>query len=68
MVQVCAENFVIYKRENHPDVRAVIPRREDLPGERGVLIVAHATHKLKSGFFFLLQVRLRRQAFHHRRG
>ncbi|KAF2295949.1 hypothetical protein GH714_035293 [Hevea brasiliensis] len=54
-VLVCAENFVIYKNEGHPDVRAVIPRRADLPAERGVLIVSAATHKQKSMFFFLLQ-------------
>ncbi|BAT93596.1 hypothetical protein LR48_Vigan02g268000 [Vigna angularis] len=54
-VLVCAENFVIYKNQGHPDVRAVIPRRNDLPAERGVLIVSAAMHKLKSMFFFLLQ-------------
>ncbi|KAF5742643.1 splicing factor family protein [Tripterygium wilfordii] len=54
-VLVCAENFVIYKNQGHPDVRAVIPRRADLPAERGVLIVSAATHKQKSRFFFLLQ-------------
>ncbi|KAI9128782.1 hypothetical protein K1719_000265 [Acacia pycnantha] len=54
-VLVCAENFVIYKNQGHPDIRAVIPRRLDLPAERGVLIVSAAMHKLKSMFFFLLQ-------------
>ncbi|KAH0451477.1 hypothetical protein IEQ34_018776 [Dendrobium chrysotoxum] len=54
-VLVCAENFVIYKNQGHPDVRAVIPRRADLPAERGVLIVSAATHRQKSMFFFLLQ-------------
>ncbi|GFY83635.1 cleavage and polyadenylation specificity factor (CPSF) A subunit protein [Actinidia rufa] len=54
-VLVCAENFVIYKNQGHPDVRAVIPRRGDLPAERGVLIVSAAMHKQKSMFFFLLQ-------------
>ncbi|CAN4090131.1 unnamed protein product [Withania somnifera] len=54
-VLVCAENFVIYKNQGHPDVRAVIPRRVDLPAERGVLIVSAAMHKQKSMFFFLLQ-------------
>lgn len=54
-VLVCAENFVIYKNQGHPDVRAVIPRRADLPAERGVLIVSAAMHKLKTMFFFLLQ-------------
>ncbi|KAJ8763135.1 hypothetical protein K2173_025520 [Erythroxylum novogranatense] len=39
----------------HPDVRAVIARREDLPAERGVLIVSTVTHRQKSMFFFLLQ-------------
>eukprot|EP00854_Cymbomonas_tetramitiformis_P004112 gene4112-5087_t len=54
-VLVCAENFVIYKKEGHPDVRAVIPRRNDLPGDRGVLLIASTTSKVKSGFFFLVQ-------------
>ncbi|XP_030928256.1 spliceosome-associated protein 130 A [Quercus robur] len=54
-VLVCAENFVIYKNQGHPDLRAVIPRRADLPAERGVLIVSAATHKQKAMFFFLLQ-------------
>ncbi|KAG5533303.1 hypothetical protein RHGRI_027481 [Rhododendron griersonianum] len=54
-VLVCAENFVIYKNQGHPEVRAVIPRRGDLPAERGVLIVSAAMHKQKSMFFFLLQ-------------
>eukprot|EP00897_Mesotaenium_endlicherianum_P002524 jgi/Mesen1/229/ME1141729C07661 len=54
-VLVCAENFVIYKNQGHPDVRAVIPRRADLPAERGVLVVSAATHRQKAMFFFLLQ-------------
>ncbi|MCO5600362.1 hypothetical protein L7F22_054473 [Adiantum nelumboides] len=54
-VLVCAENFVIYKNQQHPEVRAVIPRRGDLPAERGVLIVAAGTLRQKSMFFFLLQ-------------
>lgn len=54
-VLVCAENFIIYKNENHEEVRAVIPRRTDLPGDRGVLIVSYATHKKKAYSFFLVQ-------------
>uniref|UniRef100_A0A803KTF9 EF-hand domain-containing protein n=1 Tax=Chenopodium quinoa TaxID=63459 RepID=A0A803KTF9_CHEQI len=50
---VCAENFVIYKNQGHPDVRCLIPRRLDLPAERGVLIVSAVKHK--SMPFFLLQ-------------
>ncbi|PIA27981.1 hypothetical protein AQUCO_07400081v1 [Aquilegia coerulea] len=54
-ILVCAENFVIYKNQGHPDVRAVIPRRADLPAERGVLIVSVATHRHRATFFVLLQ-------------
>nr|CAD1827478.1 unnamed protein product [Ananas comosus var. bracteatus] len=54
-VLVCAENFIIFRNQGHPEVRAVIPRRADLPAERGVLIVSAATHRQKSMFFFLLQ-------------
>ena len=38
-------------------IRAVIPRRSTLAGDRGVLIVNYAMHKQKTLFFFLLQVR-----------
>eukprot|EP00232_Nephroselmis_pyriformis_P023620 CAMPEP_0182873278 /NCGR_PEP_ID=MMETSP0034_2-20130328/12223_1 /TAXON_ID=156128 /ORGANISM="Nephroselmis pyriformis, Strain CCMP717" /LENGTH=801 /DNA_ID=CAMNT_0025005915 /DNA_START=153 /DNA_END=2554 /DNA_ORIENTATION=- len=54
-VLVCAENFIIYKNQGHADVRAVIPRREDLPGERGVLLVAHAAFKQKNNFYLFVQ-------------
>eukprot|EP00198_Chlamydomonas_reinhardtii_P011963 XP_001701300.1 nuclear pre-mRNA splicing factor, component of splicing factor 3b [Chlamydomonas reinhardtii] len=40
---------------DHEEVRAVIPRRSDLPGDRGVLIVSYATHKKKAYSFFLVQ-------------
>ncbi len=40
-------------------VRAVIPRRSTLAGDRGVLIVNYAMHKQKTLFFFLLQARTR---------
>ncbi|KXZ43846.1 hypothetical protein GPECTOR_79g125 [Gonium pectorale] len=54
-VLVCAENFIIYKNQDHEEVRAVIPRRSDLPGDRGVLIISYATHKKKAYSFFLVQ-------------
>lgn len=54
-VLVCAENFVLYRNQDHEEVRAVIPRRADLPGDRGVLIVSYASHKKKAYSFFLLQ-------------
>lgn len=54
-VLVCAENFLLYRHQGHEELRAVLPRREDLSGDRGVLIVAYASHKKKSYSFFLLQ-------------
>ena len=57
-VLVCAENFIIFKNEDHPDVRAVIPRRSNLSEDRGVLIVSHATHKQRSRIYFFVQVTL----------
>ena len=54
-VVVCAENFIIYKNRDHADVRAVIPRRKDLPPERGCLITAASLHRQKGLFFFLVQ-------------
>lgn len=54
-VLVCAENFIIYKNQDHEEVRAVIPRRNDLAADKGVLIVSYATHKRKAYAFFLVQ-------------
>ena len=54
-VLVCCENFIIYKHQNHDEVRAVIPRRTSLAGDRGVLIVSSAGHRSKNSFFFLAQ-------------
>eukprot|EP01047_Picozoa_sp_COSAG01_P019033 COSAG01_NODE_1046_length_11949_cov_4.662700_2_plen_984_part_00 len=54
-VLVCSENWIVYKNMGHPDRRAPTPRRAGLPGERGTLIVASATHKQKGMFFFLAQ-------------
>ncbi|KAF6255086.1 CPSF A subunit region-domain-containing protein [Scenedesmus sp. NREL 46B-D3] len=54
-VLVCAENFLLYRNQGHEEVRTVLPRREDLSGDRGVLVVAYASHKKKAYSFFLLQ-------------
>ena len=56
-VLVCAENYLIYMKDGMPEtIQAVIPRRNTLRGDRGVLIVAWAKHQVKTMFFFLLQV------------
>eukprot|EP00971_Amphidinium_carterae_P310188 6163780-Amphidinium_carterae.1 len=54
-VLVCCENCLVYKKQGHPDVLCAIPRRLEMAQEKGLLIVAHATHKLKDFFFFLIQ-------------
>lgn len=56
-VLVCAENYLIYMKDGITEtIQAVIPRRNNLRGDRGVLIVAWAKHQVKTMFFFLLQV------------
>ena len=41
-VLVFAENWVLYCNENHPEIRAPLPRREFLPENRGTLIITTA--------------------------
>ncbi|KIY91781.1 Splicing factor 3B subunit 3 [Monoraphidium neglectum] len=54
-VLVAAENFLLYRHQGHEELRAVLPRRDVLPADRGVLIVSYAAHKKKAYSFFLLQ-------------
>ena len=52
------ENYIIFKNVgDQPDIRCPIPRRRnDLDDpDRGMIIVAHAMHKTKTMFFFLMQ-------------
>ena len=52
-VLVCADNFVMYMHEGHETVQTLIPRRQSLPAERSILLLASATHK-KAGQFVVL--------------
>jgi splicing factor 3B subunit 3 len=54
-VLVCSENAITYKHQKHADVRATVPRREGMPFERGLMIIASTMHKSKNMFFFLMQ-------------
>ena len=54
-VLVCGENWISYKNQGHIEVRTPIPRRRDLPTQRGVLITCGVLHKVKERFFYLLQ-------------
>ena len=46
-VLVFAENWVLYRNEGHPEVRAPLPRREHLPESRGTLLVCYAFFQQK---------------------
>jgi splicing factor 3B subunit 3 len=59
-VLVCCENFVLYRNPGAgaaapPELRAVIPRRADLPPERGVLLTAAAVLRQKARFYAFAQ-------------
>ncbi len=57
-VLLCQENFIVYKNfGDQMDIKCPIPRRRsDLDDvNRGVILVASATHKTKTMFFFLVQ-------------
>ena len=56
-VLVCSENFITYKKDGHPDVRVPIPRRKEMPKERGIMIVNSQMHikRDKTDFFLLVQ-------------
>ena len=66
-VLVCSENYITFKHNSAPhinedglgtddkDLKAVIPRRQDMAPDHGLLIVSYAAHKQKDMFFFLVQ-------------
>ncbi|KAJ7485181.1 CPSF A subunit region-domain-containing protein [Mycena galericulata] len=53
-VLICCEDSIIYHRIDTAPHRVSIPRRKQHTS-RGLLIVAATMHKMKDGFFFLLQ-------------
>jgi splicing factor 3B subunit 3 len=57
-VLVCGENWVSYKHQGHVEVRTALPRRLDMPVERGLLITTGTLHKQKDMFFYLIQSEL----------
>eukprot|EP01101_Sappina_pedata_P009043 TRINITY_DN5147_c0_g1_i1.p1 TRINITY_DN5147_c0_g1~~TRINITY_DN5147_c0_g1_i1.p1 ORF type:complete len:1219 (+),score=480.96 TRINITY_DN5147_c0_g1_i1:47-3703(+) len=54
-VLVCAEDYIVFKNQNHPDISCRIPRRKSMDMESGVLITSYASHKQRDLFFFLVQ-------------
>lgn len=57
-VLICGENWVSYKHQGHVEIRAPLPRRADMPQERGLLIVSGTVFRQKGFFFFLIQTEL----------
>lgn len=58
-VIVCCENWLVYKNlGEQPDIRVPLPRRgNDIEYEdRPLLVIASASHKTKTMFFFLIQI------------
>ena len=55
-VLICGENWISYKNQGHVEVRTPIPRRHDLPVNRGVLITCGWLNRNRNiNFFYLLQ-------------
>lgn len=57
-VLVCCENFIQFKKPDHPDVFVALPRRLESDQSRGLMITAWTTHKMKEFYFILLQSEL----------
>jgi splicing factor 3B subunit 3 len=57
-VLICGENWVSYKNQNHPEIRTALPRRVDMPMQRGLLITTATVHKQRGLYFFMLQSEL----------
>jgi splicing factor 3B subunit 3 len=54
-VLICGENWISYKHQGHQEIRAPLPRRHNLPEERGTLLTTGCMFKTKDTFFFLVQ-------------
>ena len=54
-VLICGENWISYKHQGHLEIRTAIPRRADLPKQKGVLITNGTLFKRKDSFFYLFQ-------------
>lgn len=57
-VLVCGQNWVAYKHQDHPEVRAPLPRRKDMPPGRDLLVTSGTLHQQPGLFFHLLQSEL----------
>ncbi|TPX37863.1 hypothetical protein SeLEV6574_g07842 [Synchytrium endobioticum] len=61
-VLVCSENYITWRHHNCVPLRMPIPRRQyplaqksETEASKSIIIVASVVHKLKRGFFFMLQ-------------
>lgn len=65
-VLVCSENFITWMHPDYASVRIPLPKRPNIYNvdkdiengvkeEKGVIVIASVVHKLKNGFFILVQ-------------
>eukprot|EP00917_Polyrhabdina_sp_WS-2016_P013711 GHVP01030037.1.p1 GENE.GHVP01030037.1~~GHVP01030037.1.p1 ORF type:complete len:1239 (+),score=229.74 GHVP01030037.1:2261-5977(+) len=54
-VLVCCENFILYKKPDHPDVVCAFPRRLEMGKDKNMMIVAHTVMRLRDQIFVLVQ-------------
>lgn len=53
-VIVCCENFLIYKNKE-TELKCPLPRRHELPKDKGIMIVNFTSYKKKDFFYFIVQ-------------
>jgi splicing factor 3B subunit 3 len=65
-VLVCSENYITWMHPDYSSIRIPIPRRPELydinqdlqngvKEEKGIIVIASVVHRLKNGFFVLVQ-------------
>ena len=54
-VLVCCENILIYRKIDQEELACAYPRRLETGGDKGLMITAHAVHRMKGFFFILIQ-------------
>ena len=54
-VLVCVDNSILYMNPNQDTIKEVLPRRQDMLPQDGLMITCGVLHKRRGSYFFLLQ-------------
>jgi len=54
-ILVCCDNYLVFRKPEHDPIYCAYPRRLETPKEKGIQIIAHASHRLKQSYVYLLQ-------------